>query len=82
MAFVYDHSGYDRRLSSEVHGFFMYFLSEMRSRGCINGAYGAGSGVWNSWSGLGYGWVGIVRMGGFDPEELWRWRCMCTIDKT
>ena len=60
---------------------FMYFLSEMRSRGCIDGVYGAGSGVWNAWSGLGYGWVGI-RMGGFDQEELWRWRCMCTIDKT
>lgn len=39
-------------------------------------------GLWNALSGLGYGWVGMVRMGGFEQEELWQWRCMCTIDKT
>jgi hypothetical protein len=29
-----------------------------------------------AWSGLGFGWVGMDRMGGFEQEELWRWGCI------
>lgn len=47
-----------------------------------DGLYGAGSGVWHVLTELGYDWVGMVRMGGFEQKELWRWRCMCIIDRT